>query len=241
MAVNLHVDRHRSTRLFFLAVAILFPLIVLAGFGRTYYLRGVFNGPPVPSILVHIHALVMSAWIVLFAAQTWLISSRRIKTHQKLGIAAIGLGVLIIVVGFLTAVASAKYGSASTPPGVDPLFFLVVPVFDLIVFTILFAGAVYYRKQPANHKRLILLTILNFLPPAVARIPIASLQSLGPLWFFGFPDLLALIFVIVDTWRNKKLNKVFLAGTLVMIVSHPLRLMIGGTDAWMSFAAWLTR
>ena len=241
MAVNLHVDRHRSTRLFFLAVAILFPLIVLAGFGRTYYLRGVFNGPPVPSILVHIHALVMSAWIVLFAAQTWLISSRRIKTHQKLGIAAIGLGVLIIVVGFLTAVASVKYGSAATPPGFDPLFFMAVPIFDLIVFAILFTGAIYYRKQPANHKRLILLTILNFLPPAVARIPIASLQSLGPLWFFGFPDLLALIFVIVDTWRNKKLNKVFLAGTLVMIVSHPLRLMIGGTDAWMSFAAWLTR
>ncbi len=237
----MHFDRHRSTRRFFLAVAILFPLIVLVGFGRTYYLRDVFDGPPVPSILVHIHGLVMSAWIVLFAAQAWLISSRRIKTHQTLGIAAIGLAAVIIAVGFLTAVASAKYGSASTPPGVDPLSFLVVPIFDLIVFAMPFAGAIYYRKQPANHKRLILLTILNFLPPAVARIPIASLQSLGPLWFFGFPDLLALIFLIVDSWRHKRLNRVFLAGALVMIVSHPVRLIIGGTDAWMSFAAWLAR
>ncbi|MDQ3220871.1 MAG: hypothetical protein M3Q26_09045, partial [Acidobacteriota bacterium] len=98
----------------------------------------------------------------------------------------------------------------------------------------------YYRRQPANHKRLILLTILNFLPPAVARIPIVSLQSLGPIWFFGFPDILAVIFVIVDTWRHKKLNKVFLAGTLLMIVSHPLRLMLSGTEAWLRFATWIT-
>jgi len=74
----------------------------------------------------------------------------------------------------------------------------------------------------------------------VARIPIAPLQTLGPLWFFGFPDLLAIIFVIVDTWRHKKLNKVFLAGTILMIASHPLRLILSGTDAWMSFAARIT-
>ena len=36
------------------------------------------------------------------------------------------------------------------------------------------------------------------------------------------------------------LNKVFLIGSIVLIASYPLRLMISGTDAWTSFAAWLT-
>ncbi|MDQ3220811.1 MAG: hypothetical protein M3Q26_08715, partial [Acidobacteriota bacterium] len=182
MAVNNIQDPRRATRRFFIFVAVLFPLLVLLGFARTYYLRAFLDGPPVPTLLVHLHGLVMTAWIVLFATQVWLISSRRIRLHQKLGIAGVFLGIVIIVVGLLTAVASAARGGGV--PGIPPLAFLAVPFFDIVVFAILLAGAVYYRRQPANHKRLILLTILNFLPPAVARIPIVSLQSLGPIWFF---------------------------------------------------------
>lgn len=238
MAVNEFPERHRVTRRFYLLVAILFPLIVLAGFAQTYYLKGFFDAPPVASMLVHLHGLVMTAWVILFITQVWFISSKRIKLHQKLGIASILLAVVVIVVGIATAIASAARGGGV--PGIPPLEFLAVPFFDMIVFPILFGTAIYYRRRPANHKRLMLLTVLNFLPPAVARIPIASLQSLGPLWFFGFPDVLAIIFVIVDTWRHKKLNKVFLAGTLLLIVSHPLRLMLSGTDTWLRFAAWVT-
>ncbi len=239
MAVNNMPDTRAATRRFFTGVAIAFPLIVLAGFGRTYYLKPFFDAPPVPSLLVHVHGVLMTLWIALFAIQVFLISSRRIKVHQKLGIVGVVLGLLIIPFGLFTAVAAAKYGSNSTPPGFPPLAFMAVPFFDMVVFATLLAGIVYYRKRPANHKRLVLLSVLNFLPPAIARIPI-PLQALGPFWFFGFPDLLAIIFVIVDTWRHKKLNKVFLAGTILMIASHPLRLILSDTETWMSFAAWIT-
>jgi len=84
-----------------------------------------------------------------------------------------------------------------------------------------------------------LLTVLNFLPPAIARIPLTAIAAAGPLAFFGIPDLLAIIFVIVDTWRHRRLNVVFLAGTILLIASHPLRLMLGFTNAWVSFAKWL--
>lgn len=240
MAVNQLPNPHAATRRFYAGVAIAFPLIILAGFARTYYLKPLFDAPPVPSMIVHLHGLTMTLWIVLFAVQVFLISSKRVKAHQKLGIAGLILGLVMIPVGIATAVAAAKYGSNSTPPGVPPLGFLIVPFVDMIVFALLLAGIVYYRKKPANHKRLVLLTVLNFLPPAVARIPIAPLQALGPLWFFGFPDVIAIIFVIVDTWRHKKLNTVFLAGTILMIVSHPLRIILSGTDAWMRFATWIT-
>lgn len=117
---------------------------------------------------------------------------------------------------------------------------MVVPIFDLIVFAILFGAAIYYRRRPDNHKRLMLLTVLNFLPPALGRLPIASLQQLGPLLFFGVPDVLALILLVYDTWRNRRLNRAFAIGTAVLILSHPLRLMLSGTGAWMQFAVWVT-
>lgn len=240
MAIRELPDHRAAEHRFFLIVAIGFPLIVLAGFARTYYLKGFFDSPPVPSGLVHLHGLLMSTWVALFIAQTWLISSKRVRVHQTLGYAGIALAAAIIIVGFFTAVASAKYGSNSTPQGVPPLAFLTVPMFDLVVFAILFGAAVYYRKRSANHKRLMLLTVLNFLPPAVARIPLDFVANAGPLFFFGVPDVLAIIFVIADTWRNRKLNWVFLAGAILLIASHPLRIILSTTDAWMRFATWVT-
>jgi hypothetical protein len=147
----------------------------------------------------------------------------------------------VVFSGVATAIAAAKRGGGNAaPPDIPPLSFLAVPLFDMVVFALLFGAAVYFRKQAANHKRLMLLTVLNFLPPAVARIPLSFVTAGGPLVFFGVPDVLAIVFVIADTWRNKKLNRVFLAGAILLIASHPLRIIISMTDAWVRFAEWLT-
>ncbi|MGI8811010.1 MAG: hypothetical protein ACR2IH_00590 [Pyrinomonadaceae bacterium] len=240
MAVNHLPDPRAATRRFFALVAIAFPLVIIAGFGPTYYLRPFFDAPPIPSMLVHFHGFLMTLWIALFIVQVYFISSRRIKLHQKLGIFGVILGLLIIPTGLLTAVAAAKYGSPSTPAGFDPHAFMAVPFFDMVVFAPLLAGIVYYRKQPANHKRLVLISVLNFVPPALGRIQIGWAQTLGPVFFLGLPDLIAIIFVIVDTWRHKKLNKVFLAATILLIVSHPIRILVSGTETWLAFANWIT-
>lgn len=240
MAINDTAPRRAFERRFFLTIAILFPIVVLIGFAPTYYLKGLFNSPPVPRLIVHVHGFVMALWVALFIAQVFLIRSMRIRTHQRLGVASVVLGVTIIVTGLMTAVAAAKYGSSSTPPGAQPLEFMIVPFGDILVFAVLFAAAVYYRRNAPNHKRLMLLTVLNFLPPAIARFPFGLTESFGPLWFFGVPDLLAVIFVIADTWRNRKLNKVFLAGALFLIASHWLRLAVSSSPTWVNFATWIT-
>lgn len=240
MAMNEPFDWRRSDRRLFAVVAILFPIIVLAGFARTFYLKFAFDSPPVASLLVHLHGLVMTLWVGFFIMQVWLIRSKNARVHMKMGMLGIALAVLVGVVGFFTAVASAKFGSASAPLGILPLAFAVVPLADIVLFAVFFGAAIYYRKRPANHKRLMLLTVLNFLPPAIARIPVESLQSFGPLYFFGVPTVLAIILLIYDTWRNRKLNVVFLVGAIILIASYPLRLMLSGTDTWIRFATWLT-
>jgi hypothetical protein len=238
MAINDTASRRAFERRFFLMIAILFPLTVIVGFGPTYYLKGFLTSPPVPSAMVHVHGLVMSAWVLLFVAQVYMIRSTRIKLHQRLGLAGIALAIVIVATGVVTGIQSAQRGGGV--PGIPPLEFLIVPVGDVIVFAILFAAAVYYRRNAPNHKRLMLLTVLNFLPPAVGRFPFEFAAALGPVWFYGLPDLLAIIFVAADTWRNGKLNKVFLAGAIFLIASHWLRLMFAPTQAWLGVAAWLT-
>jgi len=241
MAMNEPFDWRRSDRRLFALVAVLFPVIVVIGFAPTYYLKFAFGNQPLPH-LVHLHGLLMSAWVIYFIAQVWLIRSKNARVHMRIGLAGIPLAIAIIIVGFFTAVAAAKFGAvtAAAPPDIPRLAFLAVPLFDMVVFAALFAGAIYYRKRPANHKRLMLLTALNFVPPAIARIPVPALRALGPLFFFGVPTVLAITLLIYDTWRNRKLNVPFLAGVLFLIASYPLRIIISGTPQWMAFANWLT-
>jgi hypothetical protein len=115
-----------------------------------------------------------------------------------------------------------------------------VPIFDILMFALLFAGAVYYRKKPAAHKSLMLLTAINFLPPAVGRIPLPAMQALGPIWFFGVPAVLAVFCLVLDWRRRGSMNRVFAVGVALLISSYIIRLALMGTAAWLQFATWIT-
>jgi len=225
---------------FFVGAAAFFVLAVLIGFGPTFYLKPLFTGPPIARSIIWVHGLVMAAWVVLFVVQVYFISAKRIKLHQKLGLAGVVLAPIVILTGLPTAIAATKYGTASTPPNVPPLEFMIVPFGDMLVFAVLFGAAIYYRKNSPNHKRLILLTMINFLPPALARFPGGLTNSIGPLWFFGVPTLLTLALITLDTWSTRKLNKAFLFGGIFMIGAMWLRLPLMSSQSWLSFAAWVT-
>ena len=229
-----------SDRRIFLIAAILFVLIVMVGFARTYYLKGLFATPPLASLLVHVHGIVMTAWVALVAAQVWLIRTQNVALHRRLGIAGVGLAFLVVAVGFFTAITAAKNGAASFPPTIPRLAFLAVPLFDLLMMVVLVGAAIYYRQRPANHKRLMLLALINLLPPALARFPLPGLVALGPLFFFGVPTFFALTAIGYDRWRTRTLNGAFALGTILLIASYPIRLMVAGTDWWMRFAKWVT-
>lgn len=237
-AVNDGLARRLFDRRLFLAISIAFAGIVLVGFGRTFYLRDLFDVPPLPSRLVSVHGFLMTAWVALFLTQVRLIARQRVRVHRRLGYSAIALAGLIIATGVPVAVRAAKYGSASKPPGIPPLAFLAVPLFDLLMFVLLFGGAIYFRTRPRAHKTLMLLTVVNFLPPALGRMAFAA--PLGPMWFLGLPAAIAVGCLVLEARRYGSLNRVFLAGTILLVLSYPARLMLMGTDAWIAFATFAT-
>jgi len=215
---------------FFLAVAVLFPLITVIGFAPSYYLKAAFNSPPLPSLLVHLHGLTMSLWIVLFVVQSVLISAKQIRLHMTLGLLGIAVAAAVVVLGWMTGYAAASRGSAF--PGYTPAEFFLVPVFGLIKFSIIFTAAIYFRKNAASHKRLMLLTVLVLLDPSIGRLPFPFILDLGAIWFEGVPDLIAVLLLAGDTYRNGKLNRSFAAGVALMLALGPVRSLIAHSDTW---------
>ena len=103
-------------RRFYGGMGIVILLLVLAGFAPSYFLRGWIDvGRPLPemSALIHVHAVVFSAWIGLFIAQTALISSRRHALHKRLGGVMIALAAAMVVMGVLVAMAQVARGAAA--------------------------------------------------------------------------------------------------------------------------------
>jgi hypothetical protein len=228
----------RRERLFYTGMAVVFLLVVFAGFARTYYLRPYFaRGVLTP--LLHLHGLIFTSWIVLLLAQTTLVAAKRTAVHRRLGWAGAGLAVLMILVGTTTAVVRAKL--VEVPPGApSPLVFLTIPLGDMLTFGLLVGAAFHYRRRLDVHKRLMLLATIAVLPAAVARLPFELFQQGGPLVFFGVPDLFILCILAYDLYTRRRPHPATILGGLLLVASHVLRLPVGSTQAWLSFATWLT-
>jgi hypothetical protein len=47
--------------------------------------------------------------------------------------------------------------------------------------------------------------------------------------------------VVYDLTVYRRIHRATAWGGLAIVASQPLRLMMGGTGAWLAFAGWLTR
>ena len=229
-------EKYRE-RVFYSGMAIAILSVVFVGFSRAFYLRPYFHSERLIPLLI-LHGMVFSSWIALFATQTALVATKRTRIHMKLGVAGGVIAALMIIIGTLTAIVRAK--GPSPLPDVNPLSFLTIPLGDMLVFGILVGAAFYFRRKLDTHKRLMLLASIALLPAGVARWPIGFIETGGPLVFYGLADLFIVPCIIFDIVTRGRPHRATLLGGALIVVSHPLRLIIGGTHAWLVFATWLT-
>jgi hypothetical protein len=228
----------QSDRYFYIALAGLAAVIVFFGFSRTYYLKRIF-GTPQLSLLAHLHGVLFSSWIVLLITQVSLVCARRTDIHRRLGVAGGVLAVFVVCAGIMMSV-NAVRRTAHTPEEWEALGSMTIPFFDMVVFASVVAAGFYFRHQPAIHKRLMVVATITILPAAISRIPLAFIGANGPLAFFGLADLLLVACILFDFAVHRRLHPAYVWGGLLLIVSHPLRLFIGGTAAWRAFARCIT-
>lgn len=233
------VDRTAVERRFWRGMALLMLATVLVGFARSFFLRPLFpETPSPPEMIFYVHGAVFTAWIVLVAIQTSLVANRRVDLHRRIGLFGAVLAVAMVVLGVHASLIAASRATGFVGVPVPPLQFLVIPLFDIVLFGAFVGLAIARRREPQSHKRWMVLATVNLIPAAIARIP--GVLSVGPPAFFGLTDLFIVALAIWDFRAQGRLHAVTLWGGLAIIASQPLRLVVSGTESWVAFARWAT-
>jgi uncharacterized membrane protein YozB (DUF420 family) len=234
--MNTHIISR--TRFPSIAVAAL-AAVTVVGFARTYYLRVLFDLPPLAQA-AHIHGIISTLWLALHFTQARLIAAHRVAVHKRLGIFTACVGALLAIQAFDLAVEGVAAGHA--PPGRNPLEFLSVPMGTIMMFVLFVATALVLRRRSEWHKRFMLLASMVLLLPAAGRIDLLIMAALGlPKPIVGFWLTFAFVaWAWLHDWRKLgRIHPAYLIGGIALLVSVPARRALGFTDAWMPVAKWL--
>jgi hypothetical protein len=199
-------------RYFYFAMSLLVAAIVVFGFSHTIDANLFHPSVPRPVIL-WFHAAVFTTWVAFFIFQSALVRTRNVKWHRFFGWFGAGLGTVMVFLGVTTAVVMTRFDTYTLHiPGADA--FMIVPLYDMVVFGVLFGLAVAWRKKPELHRRLIFIATCCLLDAAFGRLQFVFENSL----FFACLDVVILLGVGRDLFVNGRIHKVYLVTLPVLMV-----------------------
>ena len=218
-------------------------LIVFAGFAHTFYLRTVFDTATLP-LRLHLHGLLFTAWFLLFFAQARLIARHRVDLHRKLGIMGAFLAPLCTAVAIEVSFHAGRRAFLAHPASIGNLTRPFAMDFGTALeFLALVAIALYLRRHPQAHKRVMLLACCSILFPAIGRIPLSSntvlFDAVGFWGLIAITEIPPLTCVLYDTIRHRRLHPAFGWGGAALMASFPIFLLIGAGNPWFRFLSWL--
>jgi hypothetical protein len=225
-------------RRFFAAMALTIVAATFVGFAPSYYLAPAFHARPL-SALLHIHGLVFTAWILLYVAQTALISARRTDIHRAVGPIAVAIAIVMVPLGIATAIITKQVAAAQhLPPQGPPLVF---PLGAIFTFAVLVGAGVAMRKRSAWHKRLMFLGTVAILTTPLARVTRFTHVGLTPA--FGgmiLTDILLAALVVYDVRTRGNLHRATIWGGGFFLATQLIRMALNAMPAWQSLAKTLT-
>lgn len=186
---------------FYFSMSLLIVVVVVYGFSQTVDQNLIHPALPRPFVL-YPHAAVFSGWVLFFIFQSVLVRTHNVRLHRLTGWFGVALGVAIPLLGIPTAITMARFRTLHHL-STDAESFLIVPLFDLTAFTIPFALAIYWRKKPEFHRRLLLLASCALTAAAFGRFPSHVVPS--TLFYVGV-DLLILLGVVRDLIVNRRIQ-----------------------------------
>lgn len=227
-----------TERRFFAVMALIIAAATFVGFAPSYYLAPMFGAKPL-SMLLHVHGVVFTAWILLYVAQTGLISAARADIHRIVGPVALVLAVAMVPLGVAAAIVTKQVAAAHhAPPQGPPLVF---PLGAILTFAVLVGAGFARRKQAAWHKRLMLLGTAAILTTPLARITRFMHIGLTPaLGGMILTDILLAALAMYDVRVRGRLHPATIWGGGFFLATQVLRLALNATPAWQAFAKGLT-
>ncbi len=186
---------------------------MIAGFGVDFP-RYLSEKPPAP-LIVHVHAAVFTVWMLILTAQVMLVMRDRVRWHMTMGWFAAGWACLMGIMGPVAAVAS-QVVNLHSPVGDPP--FLSVNIVDIGGFLLLLAWGMTLRKNPAAHKRMMILATVSLADPGFSRFAgwvWPNEPSSMVVWFFwSFYGNVLLVALMLgwDWWRGRLVKQAVVGG-----------------------------
>jgi FtsH-binding integral membrane protein len=209
-----------ASRYFYFAMSLLVAVLVMWGFSRTVNVN-LLHATPARPLLLWFHAAAFATWVAFFIAQSALVRVRKVSWHRFLGWFGAALATAMVVLGTATAIIMARFGARQLHrSGTDA--FLVIPLYDMIAFGTLIALAIYWRKSPEFHRRLMFIATIGLLDAAVGRFDFIFNHNL----FFLCLDLLMALGIARDLIVDGRVHKVYVYALPVLIVGQNLAIYI---------------
>jgi hypothetical protein len=212
---------------FYFAMSLLAVPIAVAGFSITIDKTLIHPAIP-PPVILWIHAAVFTSWLAFFIIQSSLVRIRKVKWHRTLGWFGAAIGATMPPLGIATAISMGHlevYQLGET----DRLSFVAIQFYDMLAFAALLGFAIWFRKKPEIHRRLIFIATYGLLDAPIARFQFPFHHGL----FYMIVDLLISLGAARDLLVNRQIHKVYL-------IVLPILLLFQGfaTQTWMRNATW---
>lgn len=232
--VRVAVPGRKYDHVFFSGMAVLLLGSVFLGFAHSYYLAGMFHAS-LPSAIIHVHGALFSSWILFLLAQTTLVATGRTDIHRRIGIAGFLLACLMVIVGVWAATNSLTRNGG--PPGIDAKTFYIIPMTDMLIFSVLVFFAYRARFDSTGHKRIIMVATVALLIAAIARWPIPAVHR-NPIAAALVSYIFLLMLMAYDLWSTHKIHRATIWASAFLIFVQQIRFPIGQTAMWHAFATW---
>lgn len=215
---------------------VLLPLTV-AAFWPSY-----FGMLPKAPIIHHLHGITGTLWILLIAAQSYSIQSRKLQLHR-------GLGKLVFILTpvMVGSFALVSWLGAQKSVGEHPFYvmfgqaLLTGDVLLTFATPLIVYLALRFRRNMYVHGALMISTVFGLLPPILARlinnfVPGLTIDGLDTLYRFGYSLYisLALTFVLAIYlfFRYRAHGWPWMLGALITALMYVLFASFGQTDTW---------
>ena len=197
---------------FYFFMSLLVAAIVVWGFAHTVNANLFHPAMPRP-FLLWIHAAAFSGWVLFFIFQSSLARTHNVRLHRSLGWFGAALGTVMIPLGITTAIVMGRFDTYRLHQrGADA--FLIVPFYDMAAFAVCLGLAIYWRRKPELHRRMMLIATCGLLDAAFGRVDFLFNNSL----YFLCLDVVILLGVARDLAVNGRVHKVYLVALPVLMV-----------------------
>jgi len=234
---------HKWDRNFFAGFVVVGWFLVVMGFYGSVRERiaGHADFPAPPILLLHI--VVFTGWMLLLTAQVLLIRADRRDIHRRLGMIGVALVPLMVVTGIGAEVVSQRFYAVKYP---DNLNFFIMPLIEMLVFTLCAVAALMWRKDAAAHKRLIFLATSMALVAATNRWWGEGLYELYGDGFWGMithnfagPNVLMAVAVGYDWLTRGRVHRVYWVAVPLILGGEVVASVIYHDPAWAGVVKWM--